>query len=629
MNQKHMLQHWLPSVIAGLALSSGSAMAQFVIADFATDASALGGTGGSATPTTSWAATGNPGGSLYVTCPWVDKTGWQDAQLSFNQTIDMSKYVNLEADIKVDIAHSTLTDGGDYGGYQLVAQNWNAGQQGWTVLGGGTISNLPGWQHISVPVAAYQGTALQIVVAFDANQYGTTTPHAGTCSYWVDNVELTSQPMALPKIVGVKPAAPSGLTLLPTGTGNYQRTMVYPGAAGGDYSWHNKTFPVTYSFTIAYFPAVPSYIANLFIIPTASVNVPNGLGDTSIDWNAKYGLFFNVGAPTNLLVTNWNVNLTIKTNDSGRNAQFQLTNYNYGQLPVGTWTVKFTDNTHLTVTAPDASSKDLVIPADVEAAAADVSDGTSAMVYIGGQNNSTANIGIPMVISQIGITNGAIISDKFTASPLNTNSLWSVLQSSSFGVTVQTNDQLSYVYWQTPNDGGFSGLTIAGSLTGTWYDINTPGTWYVVQPDADTIYHQTLVTKSSVHAALNGAENQMAFYRLVKRQMSGLQVLFDGETNAPNTVTGKTGTPAPVYYDTPVNVTINAVDSTYHIVSTGDAIQLTTTDSGAMFTANPNLQLGTVVVPFIFETTGPQSVTATDANFTPAITATSATVTVQ
>lgn len=626
-----MLQQWLPSIIAGLALSGSSAMAQYVIADFATGVNGSG-TGGSVGPSQAWdSAVGIPAGSLYVTCNWLNQGGWQDAQFAFNQTIDMSKYVNIEVDVKVDKANSTPDSDGNYGGYQLIANGWN-GHQGWTPLGSGPLYNIStnnGWQHLKASTSAYAGTADAIVVALYMNP-SATPKTAGPCKYWIDNLVATTPPLPLPKIVGIKNASANGLTLLPTGGGNYQRTMVYPGAtAGADYSWHNKTFPVTYSFDIKDFPSVPSYIANLFVIPQNSGNVPNGLGDTSVDWNCKYGLFFNVGAPTNTPVTNWNVNLTFKTNDAGRNPQYQLTNFNYGQLPVGTWTLKFTDNTHLTLTAPDQTVKSLVIPADIEAMAADVADGTSAMVYIGGQNNSTANIGVPIVIDHIGLTNGTTdVNDNFTT--LNTNTLWALLQSTTFGVSVQTGDQFKYVYWQTPNDSGFSSLSVAGAVTGPWIDLCGPTNWYVVQPDADSQYHQTLITRSAMAAATGGTQDQTAFFRLLKRQMSKLQVLFPGEANAPNTATGKTGTPLPVSFDTPTPVTINAVDATYHIVNSGDTINITATDSQLLTdNMNPSLSQGTWTGNVYFETTGPQTITVTDTNFVPNITATSATVNVQ
>src|ERR1035438_2351658 len=110
MKLNHSLQKWIPSIIAALAMGSSPAFAQYVICSFDSDISCVGGIGGSASAnaTDVWDATGNPGGSLYVTVPWLNQIGWQDYQISFNQTINMGQYINFECDIKVDTAHSTL-----------------------------------------------------------------------------------------------------------------------------------------------------------------------------------------------------------------------------------------------------------------------------------------------------------------------------------------------------------------------------------------------------------------------------------------------------------------------------------------------------------------------------------------
>ena len=58
-----------------------------------------------------------------------------------------------------------------------------------------------------------------------------------------------------------------------------------------------------------------------------------------------------------------------------------------------------------------------------------------------------------------------------------------------------------------------------------------------------------------------------AFFRLVKRPFVKLQVLMPGETAAPYTTTGKTGTPDPQPIGVSFNITVNAVDDVWNIVS--------------------------------------------------------------
>jgi hypothetical protein len=119
---------------------------------------------------------------------------------------------------------------------------------------------------------------------------------------------------------------------------------------------------------------------------------------------------------------------------------------------------------------------------------------------------------------------------------------------------------------------------------------------------------------------------------LINRSFNKLQVLLPGETNAPNTVTGKTGSPDTVSLGAggSVNVTINAVDSTYHIVTTapGNTIGLTSSDIGAILPAPAALVNGTVTELVVFDSMSSFTVTATNMSNISMPTATSSSVTV-
>ena len=120
-----------------------------------------------------------------------------------------------------------------------------------------------------------------------------------------------------------------------------------------------------------------------------------------------------------------------------------------------------------------------------------------------------------------------------------------------------------------------------------------------------------------------------AFFELIQRTASQLQVLFPGETNAPNTTTGKGGTPTPVNNGDAVNVTVNSVDATYHIVSNADKITLTSSDGSALLPNDFNLVGGTATASVYFLTSGSQTVTATDVSSTNLTTGVSSPITVQ
>ncbi len=106
-----------------------------------------------------------------------------------------------------------------------------------------------------------------------------------------------------------------------------------------------------------------------------------------------------------------------------------------------------------------------------------------------------------------------------------------------------------------------------------------------------------------------------------------LQLLVPGETAAPGSATGKSGTPAAQTSGTAFNVTANAVDANWNLVSSTHTVGITSSDSNATLPANAALSAGTRTASVTLKTTGSQTVTASDitdgtktANTSPAIT---------
>ncbi len=85
-----------------------------------------------------------------------------------------------------------------------------------------------------------------------------------------------------------------------------------------------------------------------------------------------------------------------------------------------------------------------------------------------------------------------------------------------------------------------------------------------------------------------------------------------GESNAPNTPTGKAGTPDAQLSDIPFNVTVNAVDADWNIVSSTDTITITSSDASATLPADAALSLGSHTFSVTFNTPGDWTVTAAD-----------------
>ena len=107
-----------------------------------------------------------------------------------------------------------------------------------------------------------------------------------------------------------------------------------------------------------------------------------------------------------------------------------------------------------------------------------------------------------------------------------------------------------------------------------------------------------------------------------------LQILVPGETAAPGTATGKTGTPTARTSGTAFNVKVNAVDANWNVISTlTDVVGITSTDGNAILPSNAALVSGTMTFSVTLKTAGTPTITATDitngtktANTSPSIT---------
>ena len=92
-----------------------------------------------------------------------------------------------------------------------------------------------------------------------------------------------------------------------------------------------------------------------------------------------------------------------------------------------------------------------------------------------------------------------------------------------------------------------------------------------------------------------------------------LQILLPGETAAPGTPSGKTGTPTAQVAGTPFTVTVNAVDATWNVINTiTDTVAITSSEVNAQLPANAALVAGTKTFTVTLLTTGSHTVTATD-----------------
>src|SRR5439155_27345882 len=94
--------------------------------------------------------------------------------------------------------------------------------------------------------------------------------------------------------------------------------------------------------------------------------------------------------------------------------------------------------------------------------------------------------------------------------------------------------------------------------------------------------------------------------------LARLQVLMPGETAAPGTASGKTGTASAQVAGVAFNVTVNSVDANWNLINTNDTVNLTSSDTNSIAPAHAALSVGTVTLSVTLKTAGSASVTASD-----------------
>ncbi|WP_207428581.1 T9SS type A sorting domain-containing protein [Pedobacter sp. SYSU D00535] len=92
-----------------------------------------------------------------------------------------------------------------------------------------------------------------------------------------------------------------------------------------------------------------------------------------------------------------------------------------------------------------------------------------------------------------------------------------------------------------------------------------------------------------------------------------LQLLLPGETAAPGTATGKTGTPTAQTAGVPLNITINAVDNAWNLVtSASDLVKVSSSDPNAILPGNSQLMNGTLSKTVTLKTSGNRTISVSD-----------------
>lgn len=498
----------------------------------------------------------------------------------------------------------------------------------------GAASN--GWVHLSVPIDHTVANITTVPgIAFDYNSYGGYPTNDFT--FWIGHLVVHYSGAPPPPPTNYLSTVVPGLEQYADETPTYNRQDIETSPTGSaNLTWYGQAKPVTYSWKIASWPSgAAGWTAafNLTPDPQASQIYSDP------DWSATNDLWISIQANADGTVT---AGIAYKTNEPAGNTQLfnpptQLvqgtveTNGLTVPSAVGTWTLTFTSDTAMTLTAPNGSSTNVSLPANVAALYSG---------YVGAFLNSSGetaqNVGQYMTYSAYNITGVATpVNENLTSGGLSAPFLQLISQNYYYTGNYTTNppDQqfvtsadAYWLHWTLP-DAGFSPIVST--------KLGNPTNWN------DLVATNTFTSGGQRYTKLTKAEaaNPDQYYALIQRTFTQLQVLWPGQTNAPGTPSGYVGSPAPESLATGYNglgytpVTINAVDSTFHIVNvSGDSVYLTNSVSGsdpaAIYNPAAALNNGTVQIDLVWGTQGSWTVSAGDSSETNIPVATSSTVTV-
>jgi hypothetical protein len=579
------------------------------------------------TPTFEWDSAensdGNPAGALKVTIPF-DILTYQgnDNQCAFQRaladTIDFELYTKIHFDIKIDPSSGRLSvswGAGQFGGIDLVARNsdWSVQLNNITTadpwLG---VDDYGVWRHQALtvdPTLTTHHNMSALMFHIWSGWWDAATQTGGltnTVTFWVDNLYFeknTNTAPVPPPTVSVKPAA-SGLQLIASQSGSqYQRQGIR--TVEDNKSWVGATGPVTYELTIKEAPMKDGFQAHMFLIP-------NSTGDTAPDWgnpDAACILIYDNGAGAG------QINFGFKTNEANGNSQIYGANH-LAALDstkiLGTWKVAFDNDTSVTLTAPDGASTNFAMAAEAVARFAN-----PLTVYFGAQPGNLDYIGSGYVFSNVKITGvPSPIDDSFTGADLDPL-IWAKAAENTAGVLIAPPSAKCWLTWTLPAVG--FGPQASSALVGApWTEL-----------DLGKSFKNGSLQTMLLSAADLPAGND-AFLRMIKRPFTKLQVLMPGETAAPGTTTGKTGTPTAQTSGVEFDVVVNAVDDNWYLASAGrDVVNLTSTDAAATLPADAALVNGTGTFKVTLWSAGSWTVTATDVTDPTKTANTSSPVTVQ
>ncbi|MEO6036479.1 MAG: hypothetical protein ABIQ35_14600 [Verrucomicrobiota bacterium] len=534
----------------------------------------------------------------------------ETGQYNLSQSIDATKYDSVSFDLRVDPSSPTNSNGdicrltvGLFHTYAVY-----------------TITNIDiptsatnGWVHYVCPIdktTAPNSTDLTQGVGFNVNAYGgpnqilkaQTVP----TKIWIDNLQVNVSLVENPPptlSTKITEAAP-GLNLFSAAGGDqYQRTnLKLNNTTGIGTLGASGDAGVSFAMTIKEFPdpvAYPGYQAHILITTGPGNNSALDYGDANL-------IFLDIKQNGD---GSGNGTFRYKTNQPNGNSQV----YGSGTLGqavsstiLGTWTLKFSQGTNITVTGPDGAP----FVTNITQEAANIFTEPLYVVF-GGQPNQPGNLGQKVVLANASVTNSStgtsIVYDNFLVDSALDTTKWSSLSGSQNTLFLFPNDPgQKVVKWTLPDDGFY--LQVSTNLGSPWNSLVN----YINFPASG--FRNAIVPSS----ALGPKQN---FFRLIKRSFTKLQILLPGETAAPGTLTGKTGTPTPQQSGATFDVVVNAVSADWFPITAVPDQQINLSSSDPAFTwpgfagtmVNGKITFDAATWNLSLGTQGSQTITASDA----------------
>jgi hypothetical protein len=482
---------------------------------------------------------------------------------------------------------------------------------------------------------------------------------------WIDNISLngsTAPPPPPPTMLPLtKPI--TGMNFInTTPAAQYDRYQILDtNDSTGGLSFYGQS-SVTYSWDIKEFPTTDAggtYQAHFFI-----VSGPDSVGGTSIypgpydqaaDYNLANCIFITVQSDGGIVTSNTNtmvlttnvpcpiLNFRYKTNEIGGNGMLfntvsptntasnpngwpimpvcSLDDTNNGGL-LGKWSVKFSGNTSVTITGPSGATTNFTLDAASAALFAD-----PCSLLLGAQPNILGATNQSVIYSSFSLAGTpAAFTDTFTADAALNSNIWVDYGNDLNGAVLVPSGAAYWASWTLPAS-SFSLFVSTNLSSRKWQSLAAIPTF------KNGTTQQALLMSNALPQ--NGTKD--AFFAVISNSFSQLLVLLPGETLTPGASPGYSGTPTSVSLSANLGVelvTVYALDSNFNpVAGVTDSIGITsTTDGTASLPVAANMTNGIVSFnnnnPFVFDTAGPQTVTATDLTNTNIPAATSATVTV-